>query len=343
VVSRVSGFASGAAQDRSDPCDDAGSFRGGFRRQTARRAHRHHGIRDVGGRPVSNSQPCQRATRREHLRLQGKLSVSNRTGSLAEGHLSECSLRRGRRIWVSAGMVRVRRSATSMCCAITGELFGPVASAATCWRPLDEIGGRQLRRIARARAGTRPPMRTARPGTAGRAAGRDVGDGAVVLDVDSTIVLTHSDKEGAALTYKNSPSGSIRSWSPAGTPANSSPSSCGRATPARTPPPTTFRFLAEAFAQIPTAVLRFADRPADAPPHPGHPGHQPRPTGVRSQFGQELIHPSVERTAPRPSPRRFCGSGGDVRVQYRRRPPTPPRPVELFRGDGRVGVGRCAR
>jgi hypothetical protein len=36
-----------------------------------------------------------------------------------------------------------------------GEVFGPVASAATCWRPLDEIGEAQLRRIVRARAQVR--------------------------------------------------------------------------------------------------------------------------------------------------------------------------------------------
>jgi len=85
-----------------------------------------------------------------------------------------------------------------------GELFGPVASAATCWRALDEIGDVQLRRIAKARARARarvwallgavPPA---------RAAGRDVGDGVVVLDIDSTIVLAHSEKEGAAPTYKS--------------------------------------------------------------------------------------------------------------------------------------------
>jgi Transposase DDE domain group 1 len=85
-----------------------------------------------------------------------------------------------------------------------GEVFGPVASAATCWRALDEIGDVQLRRIAKARAQVRarvwallgavPPA---------RAAGRDIGDGVVVLDVDSTIVLAHSEKEGAAPTYKS--------------------------------------------------------------------------------------------------------------------------------------------
>ncbi len=38
---------------------------------------------------------------------------------------------------------------------------------------------------------------------AARAAGRDIGAGLVVLDVDSTIVIAHSDKDGAAPTYKH--------------------------------------------------------------------------------------------------------------------------------------------
>lgn len=36
-----------------------------------------------------------------------------------------------------------------------------------------------------------------------RAAGRDIGGGVVVLDVDSAIVIVHSDKDGAAPTYKH--------------------------------------------------------------------------------------------------------------------------------------------
>jgi hypothetical protein len=84
------------------------------------------------------------------------------------------------------------------------EVFGPVASDTTVWRALDEIGAGQLRRIAGARAKVRvrlwelfggPPQ--------ARAAGRDIGAGVVVLDVDSTIVLAHSDKDGAAPTYKH--------------------------------------------------------------------------------------------------------------------------------------------
>jgi hypothetical protein len=47
-----------------------------------------------------------------------------------------------------------------------GEVFGPVASAATCWRALDAIGDRQLRRIAKARAQVRVRIKL-RPGNAG--------------------------------------------------------------------------------------------------------------------------------------------------------------------------------
>jgi hypothetical protein len=84
------------------------------------------------------------------------------------------------------------------------EVFGQVASDTTVWRALDEIDEVRLRRIAHARAKVRvrlwklfggPPQ--------ARAAGRDIGAGVVVLDVDSTIVIAHSDKDGAAPTYKH--------------------------------------------------------------------------------------------------------------------------------------------
>ena len=84
------------------------------------------------------------------------------------------------------------------------EVFGAVASDTTVWRALDEIGAGQLRRIARARAKVRARMWQLFGGPrAARAAGRDIGAGLVVLDVDSTIVLAHSDKDGAAPTYKH--------------------------------------------------------------------------------------------------------------------------------------------
>jgi hypothetical protein len=85
------------------------------------------------------------------------------------------------------------------------ELFGRVASDTTVSRALDELGAVQLRRIAAARAKMRARMWQlfgAPPGA--RAAGRDIDTGVVVLDVDSTLLIAHSDKEGAAPTYKHS-------------------------------------------------------------------------------------------------------------------------------------------
>lgn len=84
------------------------------------------------------------------------------------------------------------------------EVFGQVASDTTVWRALDEIGAVQLRRIAQARAKVRVRLWKLFGGPPpARAAGRDVGAGLVVLDVDSTIVIAHSDKDGAAPTYKH--------------------------------------------------------------------------------------------------------------------------------------------
>jgi len=83
-------------------------------------------------------------------------------------------------------------------------LFGAVASPATCWRALDEIDPVRLWRIAKARASTRGPGLGATRDAAGpgrRPGGRA---GRVVLDVDSTIVIAHSDKGCAAATYKHS-------------------------------------------------------------------------------------------------------------------------------------------
>jgi hypothetical protein len=85
-----------------------------------------------------------------------------------------------------------------------GDVFGPVASDTTVWRALDEIGPAQLRRIAVARAKVRARLWQLFGGPPeARAAGRGIGDGVVVLDVDSTIVIAHSDKHGAAATYKH--------------------------------------------------------------------------------------------------------------------------------------------
>jgi len=71
------------------------------------------------------------------------------------------------------------------------DLFGTVASDSTAFRVIDAIDDERLGaiRVARARARERAWAAGARPGE-------------IVLDIDSTLVTAHSDKEGAAPTYK---------------------------------------------------------------------------------------------------------------------------------------------
>ncbi|MCY1656532.1 IS1380 family transposase [Dietzia sp. SL131] len=81
--------------------------------------------------------------------------------------------------------------------------LGPVASAPTVWRTLDEVTAGKRKKIQVARARTRRHVWSHLPGgvPASACAGRDLGS-TVVLDVDATIVVTHSEKEHAAPTYK---------------------------------------------------------------------------------------------------------------------------------------------
>ena len=81
--------------------------------------------------------------------------------------------------------------------------LGPVASAPTVWRTLDEVTAGKRKKIQVARARTRRHVWSQLPGgvPASACAGRDLGS-TVVLDVDATIVVTHSEKEHAAPTYK---------------------------------------------------------------------------------------------------------------------------------------------
>ncbi|MFC4110917.1 IS1380 family transposase [Micromonospora zhanjiangensis] len=83
------------------------------------------------------------------------------------------------------------------------DVFGRIASPATCWRALDEVDQVRARRIARARAKVRARVWSLFDQVpAARAAGRDIGAGVVVLDVDATLLAAHSEKEGADKTYK---------------------------------------------------------------------------------------------------------------------------------------------
>jgi hypothetical protein len=70
-------------------------------------------------------------------------------------------------------------------------LFGEVASIPTAWRALEAVDTVALARIAEARAEAR---------AAAWAAGAD--PGFYVIDIDGTLIGSHSDKQGAAPTYK---------------------------------------------------------------------------------------------------------------------------------------------
>jgi hypothetical protein len=87
-----------------------------------------------------------------------------------------------------------------------GAVLGPVASAPTTWRALDEVDELRLKRIALARAKVRKRVW-------GLLASRPAGfpwitvqqrplEGWTVLDSDATAVACASEKEGAAGTYK---------------------------------------------------------------------------------------------------------------------------------------------
>src|SRR5680860_748040 len=71
------------------------------------------------------------------------------------------------------------------------DLFGAVASDSTAWRVIDAIDEGCLEGIRAGRAAARQ-----RAWAAGARPAR------IVLDIDSTLITAHSDKEGAAPTYK---------------------------------------------------------------------------------------------------------------------------------------------
>jgi Transposase DDE domain group 1 len=82
------------------------------------------------------------------------------------------------------------------------QVLGPVASAPTVWRALDELTPARLKRVATARARARRHVWNQLPALPpSRVAGTGLGD-VVVLDVDATLVTAHSEKELAAPTFK---------------------------------------------------------------------------------------------------------------------------------------------
>jgi hypothetical protein len=85
------------------------------------------------------------------------------------------------------------------------ELFGQVASDPTAWRLLSDLDGKVLARVRAARAQARKLAWAQAGETRGglpevTAAGQRVPG--LVLDVDASIVLCHSEKESASRTWK---------------------------------------------------------------------------------------------------------------------------------------------
>lgn len=74
------------------------------------------------------------------------------------------------------------------------KLFGPVASDATAWRVSDRVDDEHLARLQAVRASARE-----RAWAAG--AGPDLAGG-LVIDIDATVTIAHSEKENAAKTWK---------------------------------------------------------------------------------------------------------------------------------------------
>src|SRR5215210_2603358 len=85
-------------------------------------------------------------------------------------------------------------------------LFGAVASDSTCWRLLDHLDDARLGAVGSARAAAREVVwaqraeLTGEPFPAARPAGRDLPG--LVIDLDASIVVCHSEKEQAAPTFK---------------------------------------------------------------------------------------------------------------------------------------------
>jgi len=86
------------------------------------------------------------------------------------------------------------------------ELFGPVASMPTAWRTLNEIDAKALKRIGRGRAKARRRVWKLIEARHGRIPAAvtcygDLGD-TVVIRLDASIVIAHSEKISAAPTFK---------------------------------------------------------------------------------------------------------------------------------------------
>ncbi|WP_131746578.1 IS1380 family transposase [Frankia sp. Cppng1_Ct_nod] len=106
-------------------------------------------------------------------------------------------------VGIADGSTRIKDIATL---ADQGELFGAVASVPTAWRVLKEVDAERLTAVTAARAAARVGVWEQIVARHGRippctVAGRDLGD-MIVIRLDASLVLAHSDKEKAARTFK---------------------------------------------------------------------------------------------------------------------------------------------
>lgn len=82
------------------------------------------------------------------------------------------------------------------------QVLGPVASAPTVWRALDELTPATLKRIEKARAKVRRHVWAQLPKLPESQVADTTLGATVVLDVDATLVTAHSEKQFAAGTFK---------------------------------------------------------------------------------------------------------------------------------------------
>jgi hypothetical protein len=106
-------------------------------------------------------------------------------------------------VGIADGSTRIKDIATL---ADQGELFGAVASVPTAWRVLTEATAGRLEGITAARVEVRVGVWERIVARHGRippckVAGADLGD-MVVIRLDSSLVIAHSDKEKASRTFK---------------------------------------------------------------------------------------------------------------------------------------------
>jgi Transposase DDE domain group 1 len=107
---------------------------------------------------------------------------------------------------VALGLGAVSVAGAMSVLAASQAVLGQVASSPTAWRALTELDAAALAVVAKARAAHRRGMWALLSGRPGgfpwvRVAGQ-TWTGWIVLDVDASLVESHSDKEGATGTYK---------------------------------------------------------------------------------------------------------------------------------------------